>query len=360
MPLYRQFADALRAQSATNVEIWLTLSIVLGVILFFSLRSLWLTKGFEIRKRTDTFQRFIAACRHRALSPEETEFLRTNALALGYAVNSSLVQSNAVFDKLAGEVMQRAAQEEIGQYNTEIKALRHRLGFKPPPRELPLSSTRELPVGQLIYVIISSNLFLGARVSYSDELSLKVRLQDGYPRAELKPGMQVYLHLNRTGEARYSGPSNIIQTLSDEEGIYVHLNHCTELRRDQRRRDFRIEENRAIALWVMDEQLAEAGDPIAAIKERIPERAVLEDISGGGASIIFKRQLPAEQSIIINLDPSGSYDLPIARGAILRSERRGRTDRWAHSVRFEDLRPSEHQKIVNHVFLKERDLLKIA
>ncbi len=360
MPLYRQFTEAFNRHRVSDLEIWITLIGLLALGLALIARSMWKQREIKNRRKGDTLRRFIVQCEEIGLFPDEIAFIKAKAKKINFELNSGLMGSNAVFDRFAVSVINSADKKHLQECNTELHSIRNKFGFKPPPRGFPLSSTRELTAGQAIFMILPTDVFLEARVTEVDELSLNLKLQAGYPRASLTPGMQVYLHFNRIADARYSGPSEIIKTNSDERGIFVTLQHCSSLHRDQRRQDFRIDEDRSVSIWVLDEETKDLDDPIRAISKRIPVRAILEDISGGGASIIFERSLPANESIVVNLDPSGNYGLPLIRGTVLRSNRRGRTDKWALSVRFEDLKPSEHQKIVNHVFLKERDLLNIA
>jgi c-di-GMP-binding flagellar brake protein YcgR len=360
MPLYRQFADAWRRHGPTDLEIWLSLLFVFGLLAFLLVRSMWDTKRIEGQQRRGALSRLLAAAREKGLLPEEIDFILNQAKAFSMEIDTSLVQSNVLFNQLAVNILKSSSQTDLPNLNETITLLRSKLGFKPPPRGLALVSTRELPASQMVYLVFTTTLFLEATVRRADELNFEVRLQAGNPRAVVSPGTEVYVFFNRSGDARYAGPCKILSTTSDESGSFVLLSHCDELNRDQRRQDFRIEENRTISIWVMDQYLEESEEPLEEVKDRMPERAVLEDLSGGGASVIYHRKLAVNQGIIIDLDPSNILSLPLLRGTVLRSARRGRVDRWALSVRFEDLRPSEHQKLVGYVFLKERDLLKIA
>lgn len=358
--MYWKFVEALRNQGATNVEILLVLIALMGFVLFFILRYTWERRTVERQQRRGAFRSFLNTCREKSLPTEEVNLLLNHSKMIGEEVDASLVKSNMSFDRFAQRVIQTATGGEIPRVNSNLTRLRNRLGFRPPSRGLALSSTRELPPGQVLYLVLSADIFLVGRIVNVDETMLSVRLRAGTPRAQLDPNMQVNVHFNRSGDARYSGSCQILRTASDELGQHVILSHSDELRRDQRRQDYRIDENRTISLWVMDEQLQEADDPFHALGDLMPERALLEDLSGGGASIIFQRSLPLNHGAFVNLDPAATYGLPIVRGTVIRANRRMRTDRWALSVRFEDLRPSEHQKIVSHVFTKERESLKTA
>lgn len=358
--MYRQFVEALRNQRASDGEILAVLIFLAGLVLFFILRNLWDKKMSQGRQRTNLRRTFLNACRDKGLLPDEIKLLLCQAELNGIEVDSSLVESNVGFDNYVDHVLKNAQTEAIDELNENLTALRGRLGFRPPPRGFALNSTRELQVGQLIYLTLYGNIFLEVRSESVDETQVSVRLQAGMPPVPIGTGLNALIHFNRTGDARYSGECQILKATSDLDGHHLTLSHCNRLRRDQRRHDFRVDDNRTICLWVVDDQLRKARDPFRLLEDRMPERALLEDISGGGASIIFHRNLPPNQGLFMNLDPGAIYGLPIVRGIVIRSGRRMKMDRWAVSIRFEDLRPSEHQKIVCHVFMQERDELKIA
>ena len=140
----------------------------------------------------------------------------------------------------------------------------------------------------------------------------------------------------------------------------ILLDHGDSLMRNQRRLDFRIEENRTVSLWITDQFLGKAVDPFRLLKRRPPEIALLEDLSCGGASIIFTRELPVHKNVFINLDPLSCYDLPIVKGLIIRTERRGGQNKWVSSVRFESLDSPCKRKLIRYIFMKERNLIKAS
>jgi c-di-GMP-binding flagellar brake protein YcgR len=271
-----------------------------------------------------------------------------------------LAESNITFDHLSENIINAADERRVIELNAELTKLRGKLGFRPSPRGLALNSTRELSVGQLLYIVPQESKFLECTIDHIDERSLTVKLTAGQPPVGIKNGGEVWIHFNRPGDARYAGKCEILKSPSTETGLYITLKHCADLIRNQRRQDFRIDEFRTICLWVVDPALEDAEDPLEILKDRMPERGSLEDISGGGASIILHRNLPVNQGIYINLDPGETYGLPTARATVIRSIRRGRLDRWALSIRFEDLRPSERQKIIKHVFRREREQVQVT
>ncbi len=357
MPLYKQFVDAFRVYGPSQVEITIVIFAFLGVLLLLIARGLWMEKAQRERRRRGAFRRFLRACRQKGLFPEEIEFLVERARRIGQELDTGLVESNVVFDNFAARVIQTVPRQEAGQVSADIAELRHKFGFRPPPRGFALNSTREIGVGQVVYIVLSQHHFLEGRVDRVDERFQVVRLSAGQPAQRIVNGSDVWIYFNRPGDARYSGVCRILKNDSDERGQRVTLSHCEKLQRDQRRQDFRVEENRTICLWVIDTYLQEADDPYKILADRLPERAMLEDLSAGGASVIFHREMPVHQGIYINLDPADTYGLPVVRGTIVRVHRRGRINRWALSVRFEDLRPSERQRIVRHVFRREREEL---
>lgn len=359
--MYKAWVEALRNYRASDTEIIIVVLFLVGMIAYFILHNWWDYEKSRVRRTRNALQAFLAICRAKGLIEREMKLIRDYAVKIGQIVDPGLVESNVIFDQFAERVLQTTAGVEKSKVNDCFTDLRYRLGFRPPPRGMALNSTRELPVGQLLYLILPSDKFFEGRIIAIDETRMIVRIWAGMEfHTSVFAEMQVQLYFNRIGDARYTAPCKILKTISDEEGQQVILNHTDRLRRDQRRQDFRVEEDRIISLWIIDRIIEEAEDPIRALEDRIPNRARLEDLSGGGASIIFSRDLPVNQGVFINLDPARLYNLPIVRGTVVRTSSRGRVDRWALSVRFEDLRPSEHQRLVHHIFKLERDQLKIA
>ncbi|MCX6640332.1 MAG: PilZ domain-containing protein [bacterium] len=359
--MYRSFIEAMHRQQATTGEIMIVVFAVVALVLLILLRNWWekeLTRQFAKRRsRRD----FFSACRERDLLPEEIKLLHHLIEQSDSQFDCNIVLSNLVFDHVVNSVIPKVANKDLPQFNTQIARFRLKLGFRPPPRGRPLSSTRELPSGQNVYIALSEEIFLEGAIESVDETMMLVRLEAGTPlHGAIRIGMPVNLYFSRPGDARYSGSAQILRIASNESGHHVILSHCLDVLRDQRRSDFRMEENRTIGIWVADESLENAQDPYNLLLDIIPETARLEDISAGGALVVFRRYIPYSRCIFLNLDPTNALGLPLVRGTVIRVSTRNRLEHWALSVRFEDLRPSERQKIVRYVFTKERAQLKVA
>ncbi|TKJ39959.1 hypothetical protein CEE37_09490 [candidate division LCP-89 bacterium B3_LCP] len=359
--MYNAWVEAWNNFKISGTELFLCLLFLAVFVLLFAWSGYWVWSKNRRQRVLSILHLFRLACRKKGLAAEEVNTMRKHAKSVGHNLESALLESNIAFDKFISKVVDSGKTERGQEFNEFYAQMRHKLGFRPPARGLALNSTRELPAGQNLYVVLSEDLFLEGYIESIDEINLAVKLLAVVPAyINLTIGQAVQVFFNRSGDARYSGSCDIDSGYSDARGEHIILSHCTELRRDQRRQDFRVEEGRSVSVWVMDDALEQAADPMLIIADRVPIRARLDDISGGGASIIFHRNLQPNQGLMVNLDPAGVYGLPIVKAVVVRSSDRSRTDRWVLSVRFEDLRPSEHQRLINYIFQKERENLQIA
>lgn len=355
----QRFLDALRHNRVSNIELLTAVVALAALLLLLIFRSHWQQVLAKTARQRRDRRDFLELCRNRGLARDEIGLLVHYVQAFGQALEPVLAQSNAAFDRFARRIISEANSPEIPRLNHVLSRAREKLGFRPLARGLALSSSRELSPGQRLYLVFSSEQFLEGIVSDVDETKLDVHLlTPGAARLPKATSDPVRVYFSRAADARYSGMGYILKAYSNGDGMFVTLSHLEELKRDQRRQEFRVEENRLAKLWVLHPVDDSAVATERLLESRMPEDATLEDLSGGGASLIFPRELPLNQQIYLDLDPAGLHGLPLVRGSVIRSQRRSGRSNWALSVRFEDLRPSERQRLVHHVFLQERELIR--
>gem|GEM_PF-2927938 len=355
----KEFVHAWNLERASQWEILAVLGGITVVLLILALRD-HQARRLTVRAQCALARRdFQILCRERGLAREETELMRAYGRQFGDEILPGLVASNFTFDQFVRHTLKQAEASQIPRLTAVLSNTRSRLGFRPPPRGITLSSTRELAPGQILYLVFSADRFIECMVREVDEIRLRILVEGRVPRTiPLAPGAEVRLHFNRTNDARYTGTGLIRRVEAEDDGIFLTLDHADQLRREQRRQDFRVEQNRSVALWVVPDLEAEDLAPLDVLNHQAPERVTLDDLSGGGASIILRRELPVRQKVYLRLDPTGCYGLPVVGGTVVRSSRRTGLSCWAVSVRFDDLRPSERQKLVRHVFMQEREIAR--
>jgi len=355
----QSFLEALRTNRVSDVELTVAIVVLAALVFFLVLRSRWQERMARFAAKRHDRRDFFELCRLRGLDREELELLTQSAARFDEQLAPGLVESNVHFDCFARRIINEAYAPEIPRLNFVLTRIREKLGFRPPARGLALNSTRELCPGQRLYLVFDGDRFQEGMVSEVDETKLVVQLSAGatspLPQVSAEP---VRIYFNRPGDARYSVSCYILKIHSDIEGLFVTLSHCEALKRDQRRNDFRVDESRSVHVWVVNHFEDAAEQVKDVLRSLIPEEALLEDLSGGGASLIFSRELPAHQQVYINLNGRVGDSLPIVRGTVIRSQARSGRGHWAISVRFEDLRPSERQKLVQHVFTQEREIIR--
>lgn len=356
---YEKFIHAFRLQKATGEEVlWILIGIAL-VVLFLYLRKRWEIMMIRWRQRKEIYRAFLTISEDNGLEKEEKELLVSHWKNSPEGWDLRILKSSEFFDQFARRTIVWAAEAEVPRLNALLTRMREKLGFRPPSRGIALNSTRELPVGQRLYLVFSNNLFLEGTIAEIDETRMLIRLSAGAPEnLIISSGVPFRIYFNRSGDARYSGSCFILKISSELEGLFLTLNHCEDLKRNQRRQDFRVEENRIVHVWVLQLLDEFAGEYPRILGDITPEKAIIEDISGGGASLIMERELPVHQNVYVHLDPSGKSGLPLVKGTIVRVQKRSGTNRWAVSIRFDDLRPSERQKLIGYVFAQEREALQ--
>ncbi len=356
---YEKFLQAFRLQRATGEDVlWILTGIAL-IVFFLYLRKRWERIMARWRQRREIYRAFLTICEDHGLEKDEKELLENHWKNSPEGWDLRILKSSEFFDQFARRTIIWAAEAEVPRLNALLTRLREKLGFRPPSRGIPLNSTRELPVGQRLYLVFSNNLFLEGTIAEIDETRMLIWLSAGAPENLIIPsGVPLRIHFNRSGDARYSGSCIIVKISSEFEGLFLTLNHCEDLKRNQRRQDFRIEENRIVHVWVLQLLDEFAGEYLRILSDITPEKAIIEDISGGGASLIMERELPVHQSVYVHLDPFGNSGLPLVKGTVVRAQRRSGSNRWAVSIRFDDLRPSERQKLIGYVFAQEREALQ--
>jgi len=356
----QQFLQALRTQRVSELEIAVAVLAILGLAALWIFRSHWQAAMARMAQKRNARRQFVEGCRDRNLSKEELELLLKAMAAQSLELHPDLIQSNFSFDRLARGVINAAHAPDIPRLNFLLTNIRAKLGFRPPPRSLSLSSTRELPPGQQLYIVFENGHFLEGVVSEVDETKLAVYLPAGatIPIWAYSAGAALRIYFNRSGDARYAGVCYLLKMNLETEAVIAVLCHCEVLQRDQRRQDFRVDEGRRVQVWVVPHIEDITIDPQLLRATRSAEEAMLEDLSGGGASLIFQRELPIHQQVYVNLDGHEMGQLPLARATVIRSQRRSGRGNWAISVRFDDLRPSERQKLIQHVFAREREGMK--
>ena len=356
----QQFLQALRTQRVSNLEIAVAILAILGIAALWIFRSHWQAAMARMAQKRNARRQFMEGCRDRNLTKEELDLLHKAMAAQGFELRPELIQSNFSFDRLARGMINAAYAPDIPRLNFLLTNIRAKLGFRPPPRSLPLSSTRELAPGQQLYIVFENGYFLEGIVSEVDETKLALLLPAGatLPISTFSAGAALRIYFNRSGDARYSGVCYLLKLNPESEAIFAVLSHSEALQRDQRRQDFRVDEGCRVQVWVVPHIEDIVIDPQWLQTTRSPEEAILEDLSGGGASLIFQRELPVHQQVYVNLDGPGPGRLPLARARVIRSQRRSGRGNWAISVRFDDLRPSERQRLIQHVFAREREAAK--
>jgi PilZ domain len=305
----------------TRLEIYLLFLFVLSLLLIFSLYLVTQNRMAHrelARRSRETLEHLLKKL---DLSDEETALLGrlSSYLDRGESEHSLLV-SRHVFDKCA-QKMRR--YEDIAE--TQMNALRLKIGFQiTQPEDVPASSA-ELPEGSPVLLVIKRGNQVRGTVIAQAPGAMTIKIDTLAPLLERNARLMVYFH-NAAGI--FSFPTRVTDLL---EGS-VSLEHSSNITRYQRRRYYRRKEHLPVFIKPASASAA-------------PRASLLLDLGGGGASIQTPRDMLRKGDLLeVSFSPSMGKFTVAAR--VLRVSKRGR----AVGVKFESLSEKERNRIMSFLF----------
>jgi hypothetical protein len=195
--------------------------------------------------------------------------------------------------------------KEYEEAGSQLRDIRLRLGLDYIPFGQRILSTRELHMGQSVWLPTSSETpphWMRTDVSGLDEAYFYLRLPDlaALEKPKFKPGNEVECQMWREDDGRYTFRAALIRF--DTAPATLVFRHTSQLSRIQSRAHFRIRHNQPVSLGILNA-------PANGSEEGIAERPVvthlhgrITNLSAGGLALITQQPIPRHVFLRLTLE----------------------------------------------------------
>jgi len=360
---YRQLFDIIRPRSESPT--WMTVVFVGFIALLVVL--LWRGR-ITMRRREEKFihRTFKLLSAEKGLAEDEEELLWRMARGEGLIDPLLIYSSISAFDKgvereLGSMGEDDPAREELAG---SLEALRRKLRFDKPPLGWSLRHTREIPVGQRIRVGVKRDgdtRFCTCTVVEVDDRGIAVTSivrSDQDLLLGAAADETLYVRFWRRDDTEYKFRSHALER-SDPDLDVVHLAHTDDLERVQRRDFFRLPAHLPVSVFAVPDAdaacLAPAELRVRGL-ERLPHKAMLVNLSAGGAAVRADATLEQEQYVMMDPEVRTSFSLEGIAGQVVRSES-VQDGGYIHHVEFTNVSEVLRDRLVGQI---DREQIKMA
>ncbi len=342
---YQKFAKSI-INRMSNFSVWTIIAFVTLIILFVLLIVLYeiyrsnKTKE-ELRKLA--WRKFDARVELLKLSQGAIDLLRGIIDESGLQDPSTIVKSAHVFEKTIGFYYEIKKIKTIPDSKLEkIRDLRRMLGYMPLSKDIAITSTRQLEVGDKCAVQIPENGPVTHKgmclINDIDERYLSITGLSGPP---IPVRTWILVNYVRSGDAEYVFRAQVVKELNGN----IILNHTNKLNRAQQRNWVRID----VSMPVEVTQII--GNGIGDIFS-----GKIIDMSGGGFGMALPVKLQKSTRLLLHFELPGHgtiSDLPVK---VVRVAGKYNNDplRTVHSVAFDGDVHLIQEQIIQYVFEKQR------
>ncbi len=331
--------------------------LIIFVLIFISYQE-------KQRKRTQeqhSEHQFLRQCERFGLSANEVFSLRNYLKKIKVVTYPAVFQSVSIFE----EAVANECAELIGKWGFTAKAeastvlirtIRKKLGYDALLREIAMSSTRNIEVGQqfdLVSAIDHNNRITDAISLESTELALSIRYRP--ENASFKPevSQKLFIQYTRTGDGVYTIPVDVLDV--DDVSHIIQVPHTNSFDRQQFRDFVRMQVDLPLQCRLLHRTKSTKNAPLGALIEN----CAMLDISGGGMAFIADEELKKEDRLSLSFTLAGKkYVLKGEVIGVVKRERRGDV-RYKHHVEFKDINRADSDAIVRHIFEKQREQLHV-
>lgn len=343
------------AMSVVITLVVVALVAVIGLIIY----HIWSKIQITQQSKEYSVQLFNDAAKRLELTPKE----RTMAFRLAsydkVKEPQTIFQSASLFEKcVENEILKvknsRPNDDDITITNDLISGIRKKTGFHILPLEQPLSSSRNIAIGQVGAIFGSDHrkpLIEKAHVSESNEFDFTLKYGvDEEDMCYITAGDTVKFAFSRQADSVYGFTLKVVSC--DSAGTIV-VEHTSEMKRNQLRQFVRIE----LSLPIKFRLLQTRNPELSEIQKGAITPVKMSDISGGGLSFICEKSLKAGDLISVGFTLPNVKLAGIA-GKVLRiSIQEGKTKTfYKHHVKFVKIEPRQRDGIVKYVFDKQRQM----
>lgn len=333
----------------------IVLAIVAGLIIYHIYSKIKISQ----QSKEYSIQLFNDAAKRLELTPKEKTMAFRLASYEKVKEPQTIFQSASLFEKCVDYEINkiksgRPSDDDIMIANDLISGIRKKTGFHILPLEQPLSSSRNIAIGQVGAIFGNDHrkpLIEKAHLSDSNEFTFTLTYNvDEEDMCYISEGDKVKFAFSRQADSVYGFTLNVISC--DNAGSIV-VSHTSEMKRNQLRQYVRIE----LSLPMKFRLLQTRSPELSEIKKGVINSVKMSDISGGGLSFICENSLKAGDLISVGFTLPNIKLSGIA-GKVLRiSIQEGKTKTfYKHHVKFVKIEPRQRDGIVKYVFDKQRQM----
>jgi len=351
--------DKIGWKGASGPVILIITIIFLSGIAFF---VLYYFREYFLRKRVvkqHSDQLFDETAERLGFSPMELEKIRQILKHEHVTEPQVIFQSISLYEKcidreVKGLLARRISSDQRKEENEILFSIRRKAGFHHLALEHPLSSTRNIALGQMGSLYgrnLKKPLIQCATVVDSSEFSFSLQYNvDKEDLCYINPGDEIKYAFSRQNDSVYGVPLKVIS--ADGSGT-IEVYHTMNLRRNQLRQFVRIELSLPLKFRLINTANIEKSE----IRRGESVEVKMSDISGGGLSFLCERSLRAGDLISLGFDLPTAKFIGISAKVLRISLQEGKTKTfYKHHVQFMNLEPRRRDMIVKYVFDKQRQI----
>lgn len=294
---------------ATTAQLLLVLAVFVGM-LFLAVIIELMRQRRQRRLRIEAAWRTVdEITREKELTAEEKEALR--ALIQRWAPEDPLrvITVRQQFEKCVEAHMAalRAGGDdtELARAGVLLRDIRVALSLDYIPVGQRIASTRELHVGQLIWLTVASDTqprWFRGRVASVDEAFFGVVVENGENRSkpEVREGDEMRGRTWRDDDARYM--FTVVYARRETEPPALVFHHTSELERLQSRAHFRVRHEQTATVSVLSRPVDGALGDLEERRVVTRVRARVTNLSAGGCALLVQHPLPTQVLLRIPLE----------------------------------------------------------
>jgi len=284
-----------------------------------------------------------------------TAMVANNRIAKPHTVFASVV----VFEQCVDREIRRLARKRMSASQQQaqgavIMRLREKLGFADLPATVRLPSTRNMVLGQ-------TGSIYGRSSRVPDRLVLMIRRAEvteigwrtfilGYDagreeNCNFLPGEKVRFSFSRSGDARYRATLTVAAGSGSGR---IELYHCSELRRQQSREDFRLDAEVPVTFRILKRSgMGEAANA-PAVGEVFTAKTC--NVSGGGLSMVSDQLLAAGDLLTVDFEVLENRFTVSRAEVVCAQPQEDPGSSFKFLVRFTEIERTVQEQLVKQVF----------
>lgn len=346
---------------ASPLVIALIIIAIIAVIIAIIVGIIYQEKTRKAKLEEHSEHQFNRQCDRFGLNSKESFALRT------YLKHINIISYPAVFNSVS--IFEEAIEEECNLVKKRwgvtpkaenatlgIRTIRRKLGYDRLLSEIPLQSTRNFEVGQLLDVLteVGSPLKIEkVAVMENTELVMSLHYNPKKITFDLSGLVSVVLEYTRQGDGVYTVQTEIVD--NDISTGTLQVLQTTKMDRKQFRDNVRMSLDLPLQCRLLHRQKADRTTPLG----KLVENSFILDVSGGGMAFIADTELNKDDRVSLSF--SLNKRKFVVKGEIvgvMSKERRGEV-RFKHRVAFKDINHSDADAIIKFIFEKQREQMHV-